>query len=220
MSTSHGRCCGSHAHDSHDLDPCMAQEIAQAERDRILYEKLKTQSDRLLMNLNIRSNKGRVRGAVAQVDDDKSCTSSDEDLPDSTNASMVDVVQVLPSQFNTLCIQNKDSKVFLFCVPCDMSPEYTTEQVEALFGAFKSLFKVVKQPRVAGIAARFKTNLCVCGKCADADSRAIGTLRSVAMILKKAPSVVVTRNGGLVGVWSAPPSEPDLSLHSFVSKHL
>ena len=218
MSAAHGKCCEGHIHDSHEIDPCMAQEIAQAERERVLYQKLKAQSDTLLMNLNIRSNKSRIRGAIAQIEEDDACSSCDEGLSGDGERQKVSVADISASQFAALHIENKDSKIFLFCVPCDMSPDLSKDQVETLFRAFRHSFESRKYP-ADGILVRFKSKLCVCGRCPEPESRPMGTLRSVAMILKKVPSVVVTRNGGLVGVWSAPSTEPENSLNSFLSKH-
>jgi hypothetical protein len=217
--SAHGSCCAGHRHDSYEIDPCMAQEIAQAEKERILYEKLKTQSDKFLMNLNIRNNRARFRGAVAQVEEDDPCSSSEDEESREVSQSSAKLVQILPSQFTTFHVQHKDSKIFLFCVPCDISPEFTKEKLDELYKAFVDGFP---NPSTGAsvVFGRFKSDLCVCGRCSETDSRPSGTLRSVAMILKRSPSVVLTRNGGLVGVWSAPPTDLSVSLHSFVSKHL
>lgn len=217
-SHSHDGCCAGHTHEPHDTDPCMAQEIAQAEKDRVLYEKLKSQSDRLLMNLNIRTNKLRVRGAVAQAELDDSCSSDDEPTLNESQASKRNIIQLQPTQFTSLHSQHRDAKIFLFCVPCDIQTDFSSEKVE-------DLYKAVREAPVSSsslskiVFARLSTRLCVCGRCPEADSRPTGTLKSVAMILRGVPSLVLTRNGGLVGVWSSPADQAISSLHSFISKH-
>jgi|LauGreDrversion4_2_1035121.scaffolds.fasta_scaffold14309_2 hypothetical protein len=218
-SRSNGSCCHGHTHEDHDIDPCMAQEIAQAEKERILYEKLKSQSDRLLMNLNIRTNKLRTRGAVAQTEEDDSYSSCEEATLHESQLCTRHVVQVHATQFPLLHSEHKDSKIFLFCVPCDIRTDYEKEKVEELQKALCD--ESAASPVTSNsMFARLATKLCVCGRCPEPDSRPTGTLKSVAMVLRGVPSVVLTRNGGLVGVWSCPAEQATTSLHSFISKHL
>jgi len=207
----HSSCSQDHHSHDEEIDPCMAQDIAKAEKDRILYEKLKVQSDRLLMNLNIRTNKMRVRGAVSLPEDDHSCSSDSESAP--REFSTLPLISVAPALFDKFYNSNRDKKIFTLCIPCDFSAESDPESLSTISAVFDKERLACKNENVA--FSKFSKTLCVCGKCEDIESRAVGSLRSVAMILKKSPSIVLTRNGGLVGIWT----ENDGELISFISKH-
>jgi hypothetical protein len=189
----------------------LAQEIAKAEKERIFYQKLKVQSDRLLMNLNIRTNKMRARGAVVERDE-QSCSSDLEE--EVVGRSGNPLVKCPPIEFTTLCSVHKDKKVFVLCIPCDFPSDAPVEIEKTIQDAFESLRESNRNRGV--VFAMFSKKLCICGHCSDADSRPTGTLRSVAMILKNSPSVVLTRNSGLIGIWT----DKDGPLDTFVSKHI
>ena len=218
----HGHnCCTGHGHELEEMDPCMAQEIAQIERNRIMYDRLKSQSDALLMNLNIRTNKLRVRGAVSQNEEEEACSSCDERVVPTESKLVTRKLSIAPNQFSNSMSQYKDSKLFVLCVPCDVSIEYTPEILKQLSTVFDTVSPGVGEQNSSFILCRLSTKLCVCGRCPEPDSRPVGTLRSVAMILKGSPTVVLTRNGGLVGVWSYPKDgDPTKSLQAFISKHI
>jgi hypothetical protein len=203
--------CSHHHHHEDEIDPCMAQEIAHAEKERILYEKLKVQSDRLLMNLNIRTNKTRVRGAVASSNECDLYSSDSEEA--CTETAEYPLATCTPTDFTKLFSAYKDKMVFILCIPCDFPTDSPAQVETELYSVFDEARRACKNRDV--VFAKFTKRLCVCGRCLDADCRPLGTLRSVAMLLKRSPSVVLTRNGGLIGIWTA----KDGPMEAFVSKN-
>lgn len=207
MTHHHHNCCGDgHAGHEEEYDPCMAQEVAQMERDRIRYEKMKVQSDRLLMTLNIRLDKYRVRGPIAPEEHD-SCSSDEGECCD------VSLQSVLPCEFSDLSSQHRGIKILTLMYPCDAPPE--PDALKAQEEELMTAVKAVAHP--AGVvASKFSKPICVCGKCTDPQSRASGSLRSLTMILKSNISLVLTRNGGILGMWT--PRDGDIG--TFIKKHV
>lgn len=199
-------CCGGHSTQQEEYDPCMAKEVAQMERERLLYEKLKAQSDRLLLNLNIRLDKHRIRSSV--VPDDSSSCSSDCEIE-----QLIRFISVVPSEFSRLSTQYKGVKILSLVTPCDAVG--TDEDKKELQEKFAVSLKAMNSSTTT-VAVSFSKRLCVCGKCEDPESKASGALRPLTMILKSSPSVIVTRNGGLLGMWN--PRDGDL--HSFIRKSI
>ena len=197
------------------MDPCLAKEIAIAERDRIMYEKMKAQSDKLLKNLNIRTSKYRVRGPAVPVEEDV----CDDVYSDHEACSLVamPIAKMAPAAFHPFASANNDKKIFTFAAPCDCDTVSQPDIIPRAQGEFEKLHQDLAQVNKDVLFSILSKPVCVCGKCGDPETRLVGSLRSVAMILKSTPSVIVTRNGGgLIGIWT--PS--DGPMESFVKKHL
>ena len=199
-----------------EMDPCMAQEVAQAEKNRIVYGKLKAQSDRMLMNLNIRTGKMRVRGCVAPEADalSSSSQSGDESLPTTT------ILKADPSDLFQLCRSMPSSKMFSLAIPCDVDEKmWTSVSLVSLVSEFESLNRLMEKSSSLSRFSILSKRVCVCGKCEDPASRLAGSLRSIAMVLRGSPSIVFTRNGGMMGIW-APATPEDNTMEIFVRKNL
>lgn len=214
----HNICCSSsssnHHHDD-EFDPCMAKEIAQMERHRILYEKMKAQSDKMLMNLNIRTAKHRVRGSVAPDHHDEDSDEAECAAGECSHEKKV--LQIIPSLFNTFALSNKGCRVIMLCIPCDYQLNGgSSDEVSATEKVFSDVCRDLPCKKKDVVLGKFSKPVCICGKCEDSERQPTGSLRSVAMLLKCLPSVVVTRNGGLQGIWSS--SQGDLD--QFLKKHL
>jgi hypothetical protein len=214
-------CCGSsstshsHAHGDDEYDPCMAKEIAAMERDRILYEKFKSQSDKFLMGLNIRLDQGRTRGAVRPEEEDD--IHSDCDLEEST-AFRPKVAVSKPSDWADFSKRNNGKRIFLVACPCDdRVNQRVAQEEEDLIDPVKILEKSVPQnTKKDFIISQFSKPVCVCGKCEDPDRKVSGTLRSLMLLLRGRKSVLVMRSGGLLGMWTT----TDGPLESFVARYL
>jgi hypothetical protein len=83
------------------------------------------------------------------------------------------------------------AKACLLVIPCDL-PE--TADLTDLIAAFEEVAAgtVLGSTRFLRLAGR----LCVCGKC---PGKATGILRSLAMILRGSPSMVVSKGQGISG---------------------
>ena len=214
-------CSTEHRHEHHfddEYDPCMAQEIAHAEKARVLYEKMKCQSDRLLMNLSIRTNKFRPRAAVTEDEDIQDISSDWEDGQNCERPQ--NVVKVTPRDFLALCRSAKHAKVFTLAIPCDMTsaewPESDVKDLEAVL-AERSGSQLINK---TDVFSAFNKAVCVCGTCEIPEACLTGSLRSISMILRSNPSVILTRNGGLLGIWSAGKVvEARASLSAFITKN-
>jgi hypothetical protein len=193
----------------------MAKEIALMERDRILYEKMKAQSDKMLMNLNIRTAKHRVRGSVAPDHHDADSDEAECAAGECTHEKKVS--QIVPSQFNSFALSNKGCRVIMLCVPCDYQlnggSSSELSDTGTVFSNACSDLPCMKKDVVFG---KLSKPVCICGKCEDSERQPTGSLRSVAMLLQCMPSVIVTRNGGLQGIWSSSQGVLD----QFLKKHL
>ena len=218
----HAGCCNSsshshsHEHDSVEFDPCMAQEIANMERNRRLYEKYKTQSDKFLMGLNIRLDQGRTRGAVKPDEQEGSESESDGVHESSLIAHLV---MVKPVEWNEFVKNQSGKRIILLVMSCDYIPP--TELDRSSSGDFAEVASIIHSQLVSKkikdvSVAQFSKPVCVCGKCDDIERRVGGSLRSLTLLLRERLSVVVLRSGGLLGMWSS----TDGPLDSFISKYL
>jgi hypothetical protein len=187
----------------------MLKEIAASERARITYTKLKQQSDKLLMNLNIRTERFRPRVAVSNPEssDDESCAS-----PTSDSLAGTVVEECAPAGIMDVSKSNEGFSLIVMCHPCDTTDKDSKE--ESFREATGSL---ATQAQSNTKFIRFKQRLCVCGKCTLPESKAVGPFRSVAMLLRGTSSVVVIRNGGLVGMWQGANSG---KLSEFIMKYV
>ena len=181
------------------------------EKERIRYEKLKVQSDRFLVGLNIRLDKGRVRGAVASEEDD-CCHSPCDGSHEATSEAFL---TIKPSDVSTLVSQEKVVKVVLLAFPCSWCKSHEPAEAEALTGEFESLH--IKLPIPSNMClVKLSCPVCVCGGCENPDGKLTGSLRSIIFLLKTNPSVVITRGGGLLGMWS--PAEGDI--RDFIRRYM
>lgn len=220
MKSSHHHCSGSSGCDSHgdyyeEYDPCMAQEVACAEKERVLYDKLKSQSDRFLLGLNIRIDQGRVRGPAAQEEDEPySPCSHETDAHQNVNRTKL----VSPMGWGDFAKVHAGKRVIVLVSPCDVSQASKDQDGEASFHSIVSIREQLEGIKISNpdvVLAEFSLPVCVCGKCENPDMKLTGSLRSVMLLLRKNPSVLVVRSGGLVGMWT----QADGPLASFISKH-
>lgn len=197
-----------HTHDDEEDDPCFQQEVAAAEKARARYAMLKKQSDRLLMNLNIRTEKLRPRSAVRNTEEEHDHnTDSDSELK-----PVVGIRECEPNDLTAMSRAHPESTLFVLCRPCDQSIEDT------LVAEFESATSSIDVPEYAHVVfVKFKRPMCVCGKCEGTESRIAGPLRSVGMLLRTTSSVVALRKGGLVGMWQGTSSGP---LPQFIRKYI
>jgi hypothetical protein len=107
---------------------------------------------------------------------------------------------------------NEGFSLIVMCHPCDTTDKDSKE--ESFREATGSL---ATQAQSNTKFIRFKQRLCVCGKCTLPESKAVGPFRSVAMLLRGTSSVVVIRNGGLVGMWQGANSG---KLSEFIMKYV
>ena len=218
MTQAHHSCCHNHPSGSGDghvhaeYDPCLAQEIADLERGRVRYERLKEQSDRMLMSLNIRLDKSRLRTAVFQAENNDDGSSSETESSTSPCAQMLFVA---PCGFKKLISDNRDRKVFTLVKPCDVIDDRVGKEDHPILTEFANAVRKIRIVELCPVYSVFNLPVCVCGNCTDERTKVSGSLRSILMLLKKAWSVVVTRNGGMVGMWSA----SDGPLEEFILRH-
>lgn len=218
MTHAHHSCCHNHplgsadGHIDTEYDPCLAQEIADMERGRVRYEKLKEQSDRMLMSLNIRLDKSRLRTEVFQAD------KSDDGSSSETEESTFPGPQLLffpPCGFQKFISDNRDRKVFTLVKPCDVIDDIVGKEDHPLLNEFSNAVRKIRIVENCPVYSVFDLPVCVCGHCTDERRKVSGSLRSILMLLKKAWSLVVTRNGGMVGMWAA----SDGPLEEFILRH-
>lgn len=194
----------------------MAKEIARAEKDRILYDKLKAQSDRFLLGLNIRVDQGRVRGSVAQEDEGES---SPCEHVSSEHCGSPRIQPIPPSSWNEFAKSNAGKRIIVLVTPCDFfqpdGSQAENSEASSLSVAREEL-KATTKPNSDLILAELSVPVCVCGRCENPGSKLTGSLRSVIFLLQKKPSLLVVRSGGLAGMWT----QSDGPLASFISKHL
>ena len=172
----------------------MAQEIAQMERDRVLYEKLKTQSDKFLTGLNIRLDRSRPRGSVVNNEDAASVSSDGEHASEDALA----LIHLKPGDLQKLSTSRKSDKVVTLVFPCDWTEvEEESSRIRKEFEATKSLLA-----KKSSVLVECSLPVCVCGKCLDPETKLSGPLRSILYLLKSTPAVTITRGGGLLGLWT------------------
>lgn len=211
----------SHAHcNEEDFDPCLAEEIAIAEKNRVLYEKLKLQSDRILHSAGIRINQSyRVRRAVAFTNEEECAQSEGSDSEDGSTGFMVEEIAIEKLSFYLNI--NRSIKIFIYTIPCDIA---LTDK-DVCFDEFQLNSKKFNKSNNLKFL-NFSKSVCVCNKCPKNQKshfyysisfifRLSGTLGSIAMLLKQSPCVVAIRNGGLCGLWN---SNSQQSMHSFIEK--
>lgn len=206
-------CCAHHladpdrGHHNDEFDPCWAKEIAAIERDRIRYEKLKDQSDRMLMSLNIRLEKSRARLSVSGGDE------PDEDSEISSSpCELQQMYHLVPSGFRKFVSDRRGQKVITLISPCDFEDHTRSLSLLEEFTDLLSKPRAIEGPTVHSV---FDIPVCVCGVCADKERRLSGSLRSLSMLLRGCPTVVVTRNGGMIGMWT----RSDGPLADFIFTH-
>jgi hypothetical protein len=205
----------SHAHDHEEHDPCMAKEIASMERDRILYDKLKTQSDKFLLGLNIRLDQGRTRGPV-RIEEDDECHSEWEEAV--TARVERKCLFTVPSKWADFVKLQDGNRIFLVASPCDEANSLTQSEIKGDSNDPVNLLQRVLSecPKKDIILSQFSKPICVCSKCEDPERRVSGSLRSLIFLLKGMRCVLVLRSGGMLGMWTS----SDGPLESFVSRYL
>jgi hypothetical protein len=189
----------------------MAQEVAMMERYKIRYEKLKAQSDRFLVGLNIRLDRSRIRGAVASEEDD--CCESP--INASGAAAEESVFTIKPADMSSFVAQENGGKVILLAFPCVWRKSNEPTDAEPLTSEFEALRLTLCIPADVRLV-KYSCPVCVCGGCENPDAKLTGALRSIIFLLKTNPSVVITRGGGLLGMWS--PADGDLS--GFIRRYI
>ena len=206
----HSCCHEVHGHvgDGEEYDPCMAKEIAAMERDRVLYGKLKEQSDRMLMSLNIRMDKARPRASVVQAEHSDGDTNSSGD--EAISSGKYEIFHLLPSGFQQFISDKRGERVFSLIRPCDFA-----EARESFIKEFTETVAKLSRSEDGLVFVVFDLPVCVCGHCDEQGKKLSGSLRSLTMLLGKTPSIVITRNGGMLGMWT--PSDGPLS--DFVNRH-
>jgi hypothetical protein len=212
--------CGSTGHCHHqpndEFDPCLAKEIANIERDRVFYEKLKVQSDKFLAGLNIRLDHKRGRAAVCQEDEESCCSAGEETSPSAISSH---VTRIAPSEWNKVVSANPGKKAILVAVPCDFVTG--SQSVASISDSLLRDVLAAKPLRSDGskdlpIFVQLRSPVCVCGKCEDPDTRITGSLKSITLLLRSDPSVIVTKSGGLLGLWT----RKDGDLSAFISRYV
>jgi hypothetical protein len=212
------KCCSSHHFTNHvecgdDIDPCLAKEISRSERERIQYIRFKEQSDQLLRNLNIRTSRYRIRGSVAP--DDRSDSGEETECTGDNCNHKLGIVSVNPNEFVKFAARYKNRKMFLMCVPCDYDMISNDEALKELESELRNAEKGSRCQHDSVLFCKFQTTVCVCGKCDQIERKLTGPLRSICMLLRSNPSVLLLRNAGLLGLWS----KTDGPVISFISKH-
>lgn len=186
----------------------MLKEIAAAEKARVRYGKLKEQSDRLLMNLNIRTEKLRPRTAVRNTEEEDDV---DHDS-DHSQQPPTEIIRCDPSDLTNVARTHPDGTIFVVCRPCDQSED------DNIFTEFQQAASSVALRKDSSHRfVKFKRAMCVCGKCDGPEARLVGPLRSVGMLLRRTSSVVALRKGGLIGMWQDTNS---VKLEDFIRKYV
>jgi hypothetical protein len=186
----------------------MAQEIAQMERGRVLYEKLKTQSDKFLTGLNIRLDKSRPRGSVVNNEEAASESSDGEHA----SGAAVALIRLKPCELQKLAMSRKSDKIVTLLFPCDWTEvKEESSRIRQELEATKSLLA-----KSASCLVECSLPVCVCGSCSEPEKKLSGPLRSILYLLKSTPAVSITRGGGLLGLWNS----RDEPLVAFIRRNL